>query len=139
MGKMEMVTDKVSGLRQKLSSAVNTTGSTYERIKSIMGIVVMIFYRLRKVFLAIPVVYYALKLAQYNMEHLPESVGINLQASGVFADTISRGTAVMGPLGLTGCCLILMLMSRKSLVPWAICMFTLILPILLLISNIYPV
>lgn len=138
MGKMDVIAEKWSGLRSKLAAGVNTTGTTYEKIKSIIGVIVMVFYRLRKVILAIPVIYYALKLARYNMEHLPEIVGINLQSNGAFADTISRELAVMGPLGLTGACLVLMLLSRKALTSWAICVFTLVLPVLILVSNLYP-
>ena len=95
-------------------------------------------YRLRKIVMAAPVVYYALKLAQYNMEHLPEEVGINLQSTGEFAQTISRQMAVMGPLALTIGCLLLMLCSRKAMYSWAISIFTLVLPLLLLFSNVYP-
>lgn len=138
MSKTDMVTDKAAGLKSKLSASINTTGSVYEKIKSVIAVIVMVLYRLRKVFLAIPVVYYALKMAKYNMQHLPETVGINLQSSGAFADTISRNMAVMGPLGVTAACLVLMLFSRKALWPWAICMFTLVLPLLLLVSNLYP-
>jgi len=139
MGKMDVVAEKWSGFREKLSASVNTTGTAYDRFKSVLGVIIMVLYRLRKVFLAIPVVYYALKLARYNMEHLPEIVGINLQSNGAFADTISRNLAVMGPLGVTAACIVLMLMSRKALVPWAVCLFTLALPVLILLSNLYPV
>ena len=34
--------------------------------------------------------------------------------------------------------LVLMLFSRKALYPWAVSIFTLILPVLLLVSNLYP-
>jgi len=96
-------------------------------------------FRLRKFVMAAPVVFYALKIAAYNSEHLPEVVGIDLQASGEFAQTISRGLAVMGPLGLTLACLLLMFCSRKAMYPWAISIFTLALPLLILLSNAYPV
>ncbi len=95
-------------------------------------------FHLRKIVLALPVVYYALRLAAYNMEHLPEQVGINLQSSGAFAMTIARNMAVLGPLGLTAACLLLMFCSRKALYPWAVSVFTLALPLLLLFSNLYP-
>ena len=88
--------------------------------------------------MAVPVVYAALKLASYNREHLPEQVGINLQSSGEFARMIARDTAVMGPLGLTVACLLLMFCSRKAMYPWAISIFTLVLPLLILVSNLYP-
>jgi len=51
---------------------------------------------------------------------------------------ISRDIAVMGPLGLTAACLLLMFCSRKAMYPWAISVFTLTLPLLILISNLYP-
>ena len=65
-------------------------------------------------------------------------VGINLQSSGAFEQMITRDMAVMGPLGLTAACLLLMFCSRKAMYPWAISMFTLVLPILILFTNIYP-
>lgn len=95
-------------------------------------------YHLRKLIMAIPVVFYALKLAAYNMQNLPEQVGIDLQSSGEFAQMISRETAVMGPLVVTGACLALMFCSRKTVYPWLISIFTLILPLLLLVTNNYP-
>ena len=107
-------------------------------VNRVINTIGMIFYRLRKFVLAAPVVYYALKLAAYNGEHLPEQVGLNLQSTGEFAMTITRGMAVMGPLALTLACLFLMFCSRKALYPWAISAFTLALPVLLLVSNLYP-
>lgn len=124
--------------RDSLKSALNTTGSVYDKIKKVIGIIVMLIYRLRAVFMAIPVVYYGLKLAAYNMKNLPEEVGIGLQSTGEFAYTVSRELAVMGPMVLTGCCLVMMFCSRKAIYPWAVSIFTLVLPLLLLISNIYP-
>lgn len=95
-------------------------------------------FRLRKFVLAAPVVYFALRLATYNAQHLPEEVGLDLQATGAFAMTISRNLAVIGPLGLTVGCLVMMFCSRKAMYAWAISVFTLALPLLLLLSNTYP-
>ena len=124
--------------RDSLKSALNTTGSVYDKIKKVIGIIVMVIYRLRAVFMAIPVVYYGLKLAAYNMKNLPKEVGIGLQSTGEFAYVISRELAVLGPMVLTGCCLLMMFCSRKAIYPWAVSIFTLVLPLLLLFSNIYP-
>jgi hypothetical protein len=98
----------------------------------------MAAYRLRAVFLAIPVIFLALRLAAYNSEHLPLLVGLNLQSNGEFAKTISRQTAVTMPLFLTGGCLALMCFSRKTLYPWLISLFSLAIPVLLLLTNMYP-
>ena len=108
------------------------------KIDKVMDVLVNLIFRLRKVIMAAPVVYYAVKLAMYNQEHLPEQVGINLQSTGEFAQYISRNLAVMGPLALTASCLILMFCSRKAMYSWAISVFTLALPLLILISNLYP-
>lgn len=119
-----------------LLSGEQTTG--YEKFKHIFGIVVMVIYRLRKVVMAAPVVYYALKLAAYNREHLPVEVGLFLQNTGEFTQFIDRNLAVMGPFLLTCACLTMMFFSRKAMYAWAISIFSLALPILLLVSNVYP-
>lgn len=110
----------------------------YGKFKQIMGKIIMTFYHLRKVVLAVPVVYVALRMAAYNMSHLPEQVGVNLQTTGEFAMQISRYAAVIGPLGITAGCLVMMFFSRKAMYAWAISIFTLALPVLLLVSNLYP-
>ena len=112
--------------------------SIVSRTNYIINLIGIWLFRLRKLVMAAPVVYYALKLAAYNSEHLPEQVGINLQATGEFAQTVSRQMAVMGPLGLTLACLLVMFCSRKAMYSWAISIFTLVLPLLLLLSNTYP-
>ena len=119
--------------------------STLEKIKVviakinyIINLIGVWLFRLRKPVMAAPVAIYAVKIARYNMEHLPEEVGINLQSTGEFAQMISRNMAVMGPLALTLACLLLMFCSRKAMYSWAISVFTLTLPLLLLISNVYP-
>ena len=135
---------KDSGIAAEVGTA-NPQMEVGQKRKITMGKVNMwitflgtLLFRLRKVVLAVPVVSVALKLASYNREHLPELVGINLQSSGEFTQMISRDMAVLGPLGLTVACLLLMFCSRKAMYPWAISIFTLALPLLLLISNLYP-
>lgn len=101
-------------------------------------IVCTVVYRLRSVFLSIPVIIAALRLAAYNSDHLPLLVGLNLQTTGEFAKVISRQTAVTVPLLITGGCLTLMFFSRKTLYPWLISVFSLAIPVLLLVTNTYP-
>lgn len=100
--------------------------------------VARVLYLLRKVFLAIPVLYLTVKLALYNQANLPDTVGLLLQADGSFMMEFSRTAAVLGSAGITVFCLVMMLLSRKALYSWAISIFTLALPVLLLVSNIYP-
>lgn len=116
---------------QKGSSGIQTVGSVLKVIGSWI-------YRLRKVLMAIPVILAAIYLARYNMANLPAQVGIDLQTTGVYAQMISRDLAALGPLAVTGGCLLLMFCSRRIFYPWIISVFTLVLPILLYLTNIYP-
>lgn len=112
--------------------------ATVSKINQVINTIGKWLFRLRKIVLAAPVVYFALQLAAMNKASLPEQVGINLQANGEFAFTVARGFAVMGPLALTFACLLLMFCSRKAMYPWAISVFTLALPVLILFTNLYP-
>lgn len=95
-------------------------------------------YRLRRIIMAIPVICCSLWLASYSTQNLPEQVGLNLQATGEFATVVDRSVAVYLPLGITGACLALMFFSRRARYPWIISVFTLVLPFLILITNLYP-
>lgn len=110
----------------------------WQKAKEILTVIGRVIFRLRKVFMAIPVVVLAMKLGAYNMEHLPEMVGLNIQSNGAFAEMISRTAAVNGCLAVTYVCLALMFLSRKAVYPWVISFFSLILPIFLLLTNQYP-
>ena len=107
-------------------------------VLEVIRVLALAAYRLRAIFLAIPVLIVAFQLAAYNSEHLPLLVGLDLQSNGEFARVISRQSAVTLPLLLTGGCLGLMVFSRKVLYPWLISIFSLVVPVLLLITNMYP-
>ena len=85
-----------------------------------------------------PVVAAAIKLAFQNMARLPEFVGINLQANGEYAMMIERNVAVFVPLLITAACLLTMFLSKKVLFPWLVSVFSLVLPIVLWVTNIFP-
>lgn len=138
MEKLQTIKQKLNIFQKKDPVAEPENLSAWGKVKKVIGLIVTWIYRLRGLILAAPVAYAALWLANYNMNHLPEPVGLNLQTTGEFATTVSLEMAVYGPLGLTLACLALMLCSRKVMYPWAISIFTLALPVLLLISNIYP-
>ncbi len=95
-------------------------------------------WRFRKVLFAIPVVYLMLYFARLNWNVLPEQVGLSLQSTGEYARYITREMAVYGPMAVTGGCLAMMFLSRRTLYPWLICMFSMLLPGLILITNIFP-
>lgn len=123
---------------EKQEASGNSFAVGYRKFEQILGKIIMTVYHLRKILMAAPVAYMALRIAAYNMSHLPEQVGVNLQTTGEFAMQISRYAAVIGPLGITAGCLVMMFFSRKAMYAWAISIFTLALPVLLLVSNMYP-
>ena len=94
-------------------------------------------YRLRSVILAIPVAAGAVILALVNQVKLPAQVGINLQANGEYAQMVGKGVAVLGPLAVTAVCLLMMFCSRKVLYPWLISLFSLVLPLVILLTNVF--
>ena len=112
--------------------------SVFKKIEEVIGVIFRCIFKLRKIFMAIPVVYLAVGIARTNMERLPEAVGLNLQSTGDFAWMVTREYAVYGPLGITAFCLLLMFFSRKTVFPWVISIFTLVLPYLIYFINIYP-
>lgn len=116
---------------------IKKTGS-FQKVWNVMRMIGNLIYRLRKIIMSIPVVYYAIVFGVYNAKYLPDRVGLVLQSNGEFAQTVSRGLAVMGPLGVTAACLLLMFCSRRTLYPWLISIMSLLLPMLILLLNNYP-
>lgn len=129
-------------MNQKAQAPLEETArkpkGTLAKIWDVIRVLFLVLYRLRGILMAVPVILAALWLAAYNAEHLPLLVGINLQTTGEFAKTISRQTAVTFPLFITGGCLVMTFLSRKNLYPWLISIFSLAIPVLLLITNMYP-
>jgi hypothetical protein len=117
--------------RKKCSSVFRKTGRTLNTVWAYV-------YRLRAVILAVPVAVGAIWLACMNMTKLPDSVGINLLADGSFSLMIPKIAAVLGPLGVTALCVFLMLGAKKTMYPWLISLFTLVLPVLIYVTNVYP-
>ena len=123
---------------QKWKAVWGKVSHVFKIIEDVIGVICRCIFKLRKIFMAIPVVYLAIQIANANMERLPEVVGLNLQSNGQFALMVTRDYAVYGPMGITAFCLLLMFFSRKTIFPWVISIFTLILPYLIYLTNIYP-
>lgn len=99
------------------------------------GKVLAFFYRMRKVFLAVPLLAAAVYEAAKNYVELPAQVGFQLTEVGTFSRMYPREVAVWVPFGMTFICIILMFLSRKCVYPWLIGLFTLAVPVLLLFMN----
>lgn len=95
-------------------------------------------YKLRSLVLSIPVAVVALALAVRNLAHLPAQVGFNLLSNGQYQFVVSKGIAVCLPVAITAVCLCMMLLSKKMLYPWLISVFSLVLPIALWFTYLFP-
>lgn len=124
-----------SGTTEKMKEVYGKVRAVCTKIGDVIGLICKWIFRLRKVFMAAPVVYLAVRIAAANMERLPEAVGLNLQSNGEFAIMVTRNYAVYGPLLVTAFCLLLMFCSKKTLFPWIISFFSLVLPYLIYFTN----
>lgn len=92
-------------------------------------------YKLRSLVLSIPVAVIALALAVRNLAQLPAQVSFRLLQ---YQFVISKGIAVSLPVAITAVCLCMMLMSKKMLYPWLISVFSLVLPVALWFTYLFP-
>ena len=138
MKQLEQLTAKLSELRQKAAPYLEKAENGYQKAKKIWEKAKPWIWQSRKLLLAIPVVWLMLYFARLNWNVLPDQVGLNLQTTGEYAQYISKQMAVYGPMGVSGGCLAMMFLSRKTVYPWMICMFSMLLPLLILITNIFP-
>lgn len=122
---------------QQFSEKEDTNAATgfFKKVGFVLGLTAKWVYKLRSLVLSIPVFVCAGSLAIRNARLLPEMVGINILANGEYQWMISRGAAVLIPLALTTICLALMLCSKKVLYPWLISVFSLVLPLVVWLTN----
>lgn len=118
------------------------TKPTFDKIATVMG---KIWDKLsygwkyvsnfRKIFLSVPVAGAAVILALVNLFRLPPMVGFDLQANGDFSFRLIRELAVLGPLAITALCLLMVFISKRTLTPWLVSVLSLILPLVILLTN----
>ncbi len=93
-------------------------------------------YRLRRILLSALVAVAAVIIAIFNLVSMPRMVGVGIQLSGEYAFMLWRGFAVIGPLMLTAFCIYLIFKTREILYPWLISVFSLIVPVMLYLTNV---
>jgi len=138
MSKLQEFKKKCQKLWAGSKPARKKTAAVFSVIGKVLKGIWLWIYRLRSVFLAVPVALAALRLAAFNRENLPEMVGIDLQATGQYSYVFERETVILWPLLITGGCLVLMFLSRRNIYPWIISIFTLVIPILIYVTNVFP-
>lgn len=113
-------------------------GPAMRKIAQVVGTVWEWIFKLRKLILAIPVVVAMIMLAVRNFRLLPNEIPVILPTDGLAEQMIPKDVAVYGPIAVTMLCLLLMMCSRKTLYPWVISIFSLILPIMFMLSGMLP-
>lgn len=135
---MDKFLNKLREFWKKTQPARKTTAKVFRVIGNVFRQIGKWIYRLRGVLMAIPVALGALYLAGYNMQNLPEQVGLNLLANGEYSMMVTREVAVLGPLAVTAACLLLVFLSRRIVYPWLISIFSLVLPLVIYFTNVFP-
>ncbi len=107
----------------------------FKKVGFVLGLTAKWAYKLRSLVLSIPVFVCAGALAIRNARLLPALVGVNMLANGEYQWFISRSAAVLIPFAITTVCLLLMLISKKTLYPWLISLFSLVLPLVVWLTN----
>lgn len=132
------IKDKANGIWTDIKQEDTPSRSGWERFCGIVKKICKWIYRLRSVVLSLPVALATVYLAIYNSIHLPRLVGINLLPSGAYSIMIDRSIAVVAPVAITAVCLLMVLGSRRVLYPWIISLFSLVVPVLILFTNVFP-
>lgn len=116
-------------------------------IGHVFKIIWTIIVRLRKIILAAPVIVVALDLAKQCSEalagpfrfHIMDLIASFKHSEMVIRQVeVSRDMAIIGPLAVTGTCLVLMFLSRRTVYPWLISIFSLVIPLYVLFAGYLP-
>ena len=135
---LNKVIDAWGKFAAKAEPVVATIKEIFTEVGKVLYSIGSYIFKMRKIFLAVPVVWCAIYLAIYNQATLPAVVGFDLQTTGEFAIQIGRELAVLIPLVITAICLLLMFVSRRILTPWLVSIVSLVLPVIILLLNIFP-
>lgn len=138
MNFFHLLSEKWNMLCQKAQPVLDKAGEICHRVYRKLRSITIYVIKLRKIFLAVPVAAAAVILAMNNLRLLPQVVGINLMSDGNFSMVLGRLPAVLAPLVVTAVCLLLMFCSKRTLTPWLVSVFSLALPLIILVINVFP-
>lgn len=133
-----VIEEKWAKLCDKTRPFFQKTGEVFRKIWSVLKVIGNYLFRMRALFLTVPVAIAAVWMAIWNGNHLPQDVGIWLQSDGSFSVMVPRQLAVMAPLAITALCVLFIIASKKTVYPWLISVFSLVLPVLIYFVNAYP-
>ena len=146
---LDNLVDKWEAFKQTPRPGLEKTGKRMRKTGLFLSGLWHYIYMFRSIIMATPVATAAAILAAKCSTDLPESVMVTVPAINpqsedsvlgflVFnSEYVSRSIAVFAPLVLTVACLLLTICSKRTFYPWLISIFTLIVPVFLLLTNQY--
>lgn len=138
MSFLDSFSEKWQKISQQAEPVVKKVAAFCKKCAESINLAWKYVVKLKKVILAVPVGVGAVILALKNLAELPETVGLNLLSDGTFSMLIARELAVLGPIAITALCILLMFGSKRTLTPWLVSLFSLAVPLLILITNTFP-
>lgn len=123
---------------KKGNTTPKSAGNGWDKTLRILKLTGTYLYKFRAVIISLPVAVASIVLACQNMARLPDTVGINLLSEGDYSFMVPKAAAVLIPVVITALCILLTLCSKRTLYPWVVSVFTLVLPVLIWLTNIYP-
>ena len=126
---------KISELLQPCMPTFRIIGRAFSDAGYVLKLLGRWMYMLKGLFLSIPVAFASIALSLEAMKRLPEEVGIGMLANGEYAFMLSRGEAANICILVTAASIVMVLCSRRVTYPWLISVFTLVLPILLIVTS----
>ena len=150
MNFLDQIVEKWNWLKDKVRPVWEATKKVFSMVGKVFAVIWKAIFSLRGIWISAPVAAAALLVASWAEKNLPEVVEITHviidwdaenALFGLFVMTtefITRDVAIFVPLALTAFCLLMTILSKKTLYPWLISIFTLCLPIVLWFLNTYP-
>ena len=150
MNWLDRIVEKWNWLVGKVRPVWDVIAAIFRGIGRVFALAWKYIFLFRGIIISAPLAAAAVIVATWGQKNLPEMVEITHivldkdaegAIFGLFAmttETISRDVAVFAPLTLTGVCIVMTILSKRTLYPWLIGMLTLCLPIVMYLLNTYP-
>ena len=131
--------DKLMSFWKEIEPTISDLLRSFDRVSHKILESWKVVEKFKKFVLAVPVGVTAVMLAVVNLFKLPALLGFGLQSNGEYYLEVIRELAVLGPLFLTFFCLLMLFLSKRTLTPWLVSVFSLLLPIVLFITTAFSV
>ena len=150
MNWLDRIVEKWNWLVGKVRPVWDVIAAIFRGIGRVFALTWKYIFLFRGIIISAPLAAAAVIVAAWGRKNLPDMVEIthvalNREAEGAIfgmfvmnTEFISQDVAVYVPLTLTGICVVMTILSKRTLYPWLIGVLTLCLPIVMYLLNIYP-